>query len=159
MRIGFVSAAVAGLLAATPAFALEASKTVDVAASPEKVWQTIGDFCGIANWHPAIEKCVMGQQNGMPTRTLTLKGGGTILELQTGRNDSGMSYSYTILQSPLPVSDYHSTISVTKKGSGSEITWKGNFKAANGASDADATKAIQGIYDSGVASIAAKAKG
>jgi len=158
MKIGFASAAVVGLLAATPAFALEASKTVDVAASPEKVWQTIGDFCGIANWHPAIEKCVPGQQNGMPTRTLSLKGGGTILEQQTGRSDSGMQYSYTILQSPLPVTDYHSTISVKKVGSGSVITWSGTFKA-NGASDADATKAIQGIYDSGLDALASKARG
>jgi hypothetical protein len=158
MKIGFVSAAVAGLLAATPAFALEASKTVDVAASPEKVWQTIGNFCGIANWHPAIEKCVPGDQNGKPTRTLSLKGGGTLMEEQTARNDSGMQYSYTILSGPLPVSNYHSTISVTKKGSGSEVTWKGNFDA-KGAPDADATKAIQGIYDSGLASLANKAKG
>lgn len=158
MRIGVVYAVAAGLLAATPALALEASKTVDVAASPEKVWQTIGNFCGIADWHPAISACSPGEQNGKPTRHLTLKGGGTIDEEQTARNDSKMRYSYTILQSPLPVSDYHSTISVTKKGNGSEVTWMGTFKA-KGASDADATMAIQGIYDSGLQSLAQKAQG
>ena len=159
MKIGFVyAAAVAALLAATPAFALEAAKTVDVAASPEKVWQTIGNFCGIADWHPAITKCMPGEQDGKPTRLLTLKNGATILEQQTARSDPTMRYSYTMLQTPLPVSDYHSTILVTKKGSGSEITWKGTFDA-KGASDADATKAIQGIYDSGLASLSAKAQG
>lgn len=158
MKIGIAFAAAAVLLAATPAFALEATKTVDVAASPEKVWQTIGNFCGIGDWHPAVAKCVPGEKNGKPTRTLTLKGGGTILEEQTARSDSTMEYSYTILESPLPVKDYHSTISVAKKGSGSVLTWRGTFQA-NGASDADATKAIQGIYDSGLAAIAAKAKG
>lgn len=158
MKIRIVHAAVAGLLVATPAFALEASKTVDVAASPEKVWQTIGNFCGIANWHPAISECTPGEQNGKPTRHLSLKGGGTIDEEQTARSDSKMRYSYTILQSPLPVSDYHSTISVKKKGNGSEVTWMGTFKA-KGASDADAAKAIQGIYDSGLESLAAKAQG
>ncbi len=158
MKIGFVHAAVAGLLVATPAFALEAAKTVDVAASPEKVWQTIGNFCGIADWHPAITKCVPGEQNAMPTRTLTLKNGATIVEGQTARSDPEMQYSYTMLQTPLPVSDYHSTISVTKKGTGSEISWKGTFDA-KGASDADATKAIQGIYDSGLDALAAKSQG
>lgn len=158
MKIGIVYAAAVGLLVATPAFALEASKTVDVAASPEKVWQTIGNFCGIADWHPAITKCAPGEQNGKPTRHLTLKNGAIIDEEQTARSDSGMQYSYRILQSPLPVSDYHSTISVVKKGNGSEVTWKGTFKAKD-ASDADATKAIQGIYDSGLESLAAKAQG
>ncbi len=159
MKIGFVhAAAVAGLLATTPAFALEASKTVDVAASPEKVWQTIGNFCGIADWHPAITKCVPAEQNGMPIRHLTLKNGAMIVEEQTARSDPNMQYSYTILLSPLPVSDYHSTIAVTKKGTGSEVTLKGTFDA-KGASDADATKAIQGIYDSGLEALAAKSQG
>ncbi len=158
MKIGIVHAAVAGVLVATPAFALEASKTVDVAASPEKVWQTIGNFCGIADWHPAIASCAPGQQNGKPTRHLTLKNGAAIDEEQTARSDSDMQYSYTILQSPLPVSDYYSTISVRKKGSGSEVSWKGTFKA-KGASNADATKTIQGIYDSGLDALAAKAQG
>lgn len=158
MKLRVLHAAAAGLLIATPAFALEAAKTVDVAASPEKVWQTIGNFCGIADWHPAIASCSPGQQNGKPTRHLTLKNGATIDEEQTARSDSKMRYSYTILQSPLPVSDYHSTISVTKKGNGSQVTWKGTFKA-KGASNTDATKAIQGIYDSGLDSLATKAQG
>ena len=158
MKIGSIHAAIAGLLVTTPAFALEAAKTVDVAASPEKVWQTIGGFCGIADWHPAVTKCVPGEQGATPTRTLTLKGGGTLVEEQTARSDPGMKYSYTILQGPLPVSDYHSTISVTKNGTGSAITWTGTFKA-KGASDADATKTIQGIYDSGLEALAAKSQG
>ncbi len=158
MKIEIVHAAVVGVLVATPAFALEASKTIDVAASPEKVWQTIGNFCSIADWHPAIASCAPGQQSGKPTRTLTLKNGATILEEQTARSDPKMQYSYTMLKTPLPVSNYHSTISVRKKGSGSEISWKGTFKA-KGASNADATKAIQGIYDSGLDALATKAQG
>lgn len=158
MMIRTALAAAAALLAATPAFALEASTTKDIAASPDKVWQAIGNFCGIADWHPAIAKCEMTQRDGATTRSLTLRGGGTIVERQTGRDDSAMRYSYMALSGPLPVSDYNSTISVTKKGGGSEVTWKGTFKA-NGASDADATKVIQGIYDSGLDALAAKVKG
>ena len=157
MKTGFIAAACA-LLAAGPALALEASTTVDVAASPEKVWQTIGGFCGIADWHPAVAKCAPGQQDGMPTRTLTLGNGATLVEEQTARDDAARRYSYTILEGPLPVQDYHSTISVTPKGTGSTISWTGDFKA-KGASDADATKAIQGIYDSGLTELAVKTQG
>ncbi len=155
MRIRAIEAALAGMLAASPAFALTAEKTVDVAASPDKVWQTIGQFCGIAAWHPAISKCVLSKTPGAPVRTLSLKGGGTLVEQQTERSDDARHYAYTILKGPLPVSDYHSTLSVIGKGSGSTISWTGSFKA-HGASDAAATKAIQGIYDSGLDALAAK---
>jgi uncharacterized protein YndB with AHSA1/START domain len=141
----------------TPALALEVSKSVDVAAPPAKVWQTIGDFCGIGTWHPAIETCAPSTKDGKPVRTLSLKGGGTIVEEQLARDDRKMDYSYTILESPLPVSDYKSTITVTPNGSGSTVQWQGTFKA-KGADDAKAKEVIAGIYDAGLNGIAGKAR-
>lgn len=141
----------------TPALALEVSKSVDVAAPPAKVWQTIGDFCGIGTWHPAVEKCAPSTKDGKPVRTLSLKGGGTIVEEQLARDDKKMDYSYTILDSPLPVSDYKSTLMVTPNGSGSKVQWQGSFKA-KGADDAKAKEVIGGIYDAGLSGIAGKAK-
>jgi uncharacterized protein YndB with AHSA1/START domain len=140
-----------------PADALEVQRSVDVAAAPAKVWQTIGDFCGIGSWHPAIETCTPSEQGGMKVRTLALKGGGTIKEEQVSRDDKVMSYTYTILESPLPVSDYRSTLAVAPAGSGSKVTWSGTFNA-KGAPDSVATDAIQGIYESGLKAIAAKAQ-
>ena len=146
------------LLAGTaPALALDAAKTIDVAAPPAKVWATIGDFCGIGQWHPAIEKCAPSTKGDKPIRTLSLKGGGTIVEEQVSRDDQKMDYTYAIVESPLPVSDYKSTIMVAPSGSGSKVTWSGSFKA-KGADDAKAKEAIDGIYESGLTAIAAKAK-
>lgn len=146
------------LLAGTaPSLALDVSKSVDVAASPAKVWATIGDFCGIGQWHPAIEKCVLSKDGGKTLRTLSLKGGGTIVESETARDDKKMDYTYAIVSGPLPVTDYSSTIAVSPKGSGSTVSWKGSFKA-KGAPDAVATDAITGIYDSGLKAIADKSK-
>ena len=146
------------LLAGTaPVLALDAAKTIDVAAPPAKVWATIGDFCGIGQWHPAIEKCVLSQDGGKTLRTLSLKGGGTIVESQTKRDDKAMSYTYAIVSGPLPVSDYSSTLSVMPKGSGSTVNWTGSFKA-KGAPAAVAIDAVSGIYDSGLKAIADKSK-
>lgn len=145
------------LTAAAPASAIELTRTADVAAPPAKVWQTIGDFCGIGNWHPAVEKCTPSEQDGMKVRTLSLKGGGTIKEEQVSRDDKVMTYTYTILESPLPVSDYKSTLSVAPEGSGSKVTWSGTFNA-KGAPDSVAKDAIQGIYDSGLKAISEKSK-
>ena len=137
--------------------ALEVTRSADIAAPPAKVWQTIGEFCGIGDWHPAIEKCVLSDKDGMKVRTLSLKGGGTLKEEQVSRDDKVMSYTYTILEGPLPVTDYHSTLLVAKAGSGSKVTWTGTFKA-KGAPDAKAQEAIAGVYDAGLKGIAAKAK-
>lgn len=144
-------------LCATPALALEAKKQVSVDASADDTWAAIREFCSIAVWHPAVENCVLSQANGRPMRTLSLKGGGTIVEEETGRDDAGRSYSYAIIESPLPVANYQSTIHVEDDG-GTVIEWEGKFDA-KGAPDAEAVKVIEGIYQSGLESIAAKTKG
>ncbi len=148
-------AAVLLALTGSSAFALDASKTVDIKAPPAKVWAAIGDFCGIAQWHPAIASCTPSVQGRAHLRTLALKGGGTIVERQLARNERAMSYSYTIVSGPLPVDHYRSTITVTPSADGSTVSWSGNF-VAKGADDAHATAAIQGIYDSGLTALAQK---
>ena len=135
------------------ASAATVTESVKIDAAPADVWAaSAGDFCGIGQFHPAVEKCELS--NGGKTRTLSLKGGGTIVEDQTANKD-GKSYSYVIVSSPLPVDEYKSTFSVKGKGKKSTITWTGSFKA-KGASEADAKKAIDGIYTSGLEALKAK---
>jgi hypothetical protein len=141
------AAAVALVFSGLSAYAVESTYTAKSTAAPDAVWKKIGDFCGIASWHPVIEKCVLS--DGGKTRTLSLKGGGTIVETLVSRDDSAHSYTYKIVSGPLPVSDYVSTIKVLPDGSGSSIVWTGNYKA-KGASDADAKKTIDGVYKAGV---------
>ncbi len=158
LRLRSLVAPAVVLLAGTlPGYAIDLKKTVDVDAPPAKVWATIGDFCGIGTWHPAVATCTLSDKDGVKLRTLALKGGGTILESQTSRDDKVMSYTYAIVESPLPVSDYSSTLAVSPKGSGSTVTWTGTFKA-KGAPDAVAADAITGIYESGLKAIAERAK-
>ena len=157
LRIAGPAMALLVATALTPAHALDVTKSIDVAASPDAVWKTIGGFCGIGDWHPVVEKCALSKTGAKPVRTLSLKGGGTLVEEEQSRDDSKMDYTYTILEGPLPVTDYRSTIRVAKAGSGSKITWMGTFKA-KGAPDAKAEEVIGGIYDAGLKSIADKAK-
>ena len=150
-------AALALTAASVPVHALEVKRSADIAAPPTKVWQTIGDFCGIGSWHPAIETCTPSETNGLKVRILALKGGGTLKEEQLNRDDKVMSYTYTILEGPLPVSDYRSTLAVAPDGAGSKVTWSGTFNA-KGAPDSVASDAIQGIYESGLKALGDKAK-
>jgi len=128
------------------AFALDSSVTMTSSISPEALWKKVGDFCGIAPWHPAIEKCVLSPDGKQ--RTLSLKGGGTIVEALENWDDAKHSYSYTILSGPLPVANYHSTMTVTADPKGSALKWMGTFDA-KGVPDADAKKTFDGIYEAG----------
>lgn len=153
-----LSAALLGLAAAAvPGHALEVKRSADIAAPPAKVWQAIGDFCGIGSWHPAVETCTPSEAAGVKVRTLALKGGGTLKEEQVSRDDKVMSYTYTILEGPLPVSDYRSTLAVAPDGAGSKVTWSGTFDA-KGVPDSVASDAIQGIYESGLKALGETAK-
>jgi hypothetical protein len=149
-RVGIRTAVAAGaalLMSGLAAHALESSAKASSKLSAGALWAKIGDFCGIAKWHPALEKCELSADG--KTRTLTLKGGGTIVETLVKMDAAGRSYTYSILSGPLPVTNYTSTISVSADGAGSVVNWSGKYDA-KGAPEADATKVIQGIYDSGL---------
>lgn len=146
MRIATISAAGIVLISTGTAFALDSSTTTISSMSPDALWKKVGDFCGIGDWHPAIEKCVLSSDG--KERTLALKGGGAIVEREESVDNANRTYTYTILSGPLPVTNYHSTISVSPDPKGSSIKWIGSYDA-KGASDADAKKVIDGIYESG----------
>jgi uncharacterized protein YndB with AHSA1/START domain len=143
MRIRTTIASAALLsFGAGAASAASVTKSIDVDAPPAKVWAMIGPFCSISAWHPAIGKCTT-DGNAEPTRTLvTIDGKATFVEIETARDEKGMSYSYAIKSSPLPLSDYKSTIKVEPKGEGlSTITWSSTFTPAAG-KEASAEEAV-----------------
>jgi Polyketide cyclase / dehydrase and lipid transport len=139
-------------LAALPAEALQVRQSVEVAAPPEKVWQMISGFCAIADWHPVVGQCAQSEQGGVAMRTLTTKDGGVLVEKRVQYSDEGMSYTYEIVESPLPVAHYVSTLAVMDSAAGSTITWSGEF-AAKDAPDQQAIDVVSGIYQAGLAAL------
>lgn len=139
---------------------LSLKKTVNLKASPEATWSLIGDYCAIEKWHPAVAKCeiVSGAENRAGSvRVLTLGNGATIREELVKHDAKGRTYSYKILESPLPVVSYVATITVLPgSAGGSVVEWKSTFKAASGTDDATASTTIEGIYDAGLTNLQAK---
>lgn len=147
-----VAAGAALLLSGLTAQALDSSTKAASKLSADVLWAKIGDFCGISKWHPAVEKCELSADG--KRRTLSLRGGGTIVEALVKMDPAARSYTYSIVSGPLPVANYTSTISVAADGTGSVVTWVGRYDA-KGASDAESTKAIDGVYESGLKALAA----
>lgn len=148
----------AAILAAGTLTASAASvdKQIEVKAPAAKVWGMIGPFCSIKDWHPAIGKCT--ESDGV--RTLVTKDGkATFVEKQTKNDPSEMEYSYEIQKSPLPITDYKSTLKVTKVDANtSKIDWSSTYTPDKG-KDAAANEAISGIYQAGLDNIQKMAGG
>jgi len=127
------------------------SMSVPLPASAEQVWQLIGHFNALPDWHPAIEKSEVKGKGKGSVRTLKLVGGGTIEEKLEQLDDNGHAYSYTIVSSPLPVANYSATIRVhpNPDGEGCTVEWASDFEAA-GVPQSDAMATMQNIYQSGL---------
>lgn len=122
------------------------SISTKLAAPADTVWKVIGGFNALPAWHPAIKESKLDA--GGRVRKLDLAGGGSMTEKLEKFDDNQHVYSYSIVQSPLPVSDYVSTIKVSEDANGSKIEWSSEF-SPTGASETDAMKVVEGIYQAG----------
>ncbi len=126
------------------------TRSVTLNASPGDVWALIGGFQGLPGWHPAVETSTREDIGGVEHRRLGLAGGGEILEKNLGSDT--MSVGYEIIESPLPVADYKSTISVADAGGKAVVVWASTYEGtADSASDI-----VAGIYQAGLDALAAK---
>ena len=110
-----------------------ASSVID--APIEQVWNRIRDFDGLPNWHPGVATSKI--EGGQPSdqvgcvRVLTLQDGAPIRERLLEMSDLGHHYSYSILESPLPVANYRATLRLRRISDGNRTfaEWSASFDA------------------------------
>jgi carbon monoxide dehydrogenase subunit G len=167
MKASFVRRAMVALAVALCAAGVSAGNVVSVKEKvelpvpPDKAWEVIKDFDRWQTWHPALasDEITSGKGNTRGTvRVLTTKDGARITEQLMHYQPKGFSYTYKITDSPLPVTDYVSTLQVKASKSGSVVHWYSHFKAKEGTSDEDAAKVIRGIYRTGLDNLKEKVK-
>ena len=121
--------------------------TTDLDVAADELWNLIGGFNTLPDWHPAIDKSELQEEGSM--RTLSLVGGGEIVEKLEKHDNNEKIYSYAITESPLPVSNYRAEIKVIEKGEGkSSVEWSSEF-SAEGAPENEAIDVITGIFQAG----------
>ena len=134
---------------------------VDLLVPPARAWEAIKDFDGWQNWHPAIGSTdiLKGKGNTRGTvRVLNAKDGAKFTEELLSHDDKSMTYQYKITESPLPVTNYISTIKVMRAKAGSTVVWSSNFMTNRGTADDEVKKAIAGIYTAGLDSLKSNLK-
>lgn len=124
------------------------SLTTKLSVPADQVWNVIGGFNALPNWHPAVKESKLDA--GGRIRKLDLAGGGNVTEKLEKFDDKQHAYSYSIMQAPLPVANYTATIKVSqaKDGKGCTVEWSSEF-APSGASEEEARKAIERVYQAG----------
>lgn len=127
---------------------MEVSAKVHVPASVAAVWRTVGDFGGLANWHPAVAETQA--ENGGRRRRVKLMDGSELVEELVDHDDAGTRYTYRIVDAgPLPVQDYEATVAVRDTGDGAcDVSWQGRFEPVGNATLAEQT--IQRVYQTGL---------
>lgn len=125
-----------------------------IAAPAAKVWELVRDFGGVTKWGgPALQSCTVEGSGVGAVRRIGLPGGMTIAERLEAFDDPGRSLSYSIVEGPVPLKNYRSTIRILEEGAGAcRVDWSSTFEPA-GASEEQAQGMVRGIYTGGVAGL------
>jgi hypothetical protein len=145
---------------AEPPMPLQVVETVTIQASAAEVWARAKNFDGLATWHPLFARSeLVSGVNGMggAIRSVRVKDGPAFTEELLEHSDREMTFTYRIVESPLPLRDYFSTFSVTPGPAGAVVKWSGSFMRRNPAStpppgedDAAAIKLVEVVYRTGL---------
>lgn len=103
-------------------------------APAAKVWERIRDFNGLPKWHPRIRESRI--EDALPAdkvgciRNFNLQNGDNIREQLVGLSDYDLFYSYSMLEGPMPLSDYIATLRLTPvtEGDRTFIEWSAEFE-------------------------------
>ena len=140
---------------------LAAEEKITINAPAAKVWAKVANYGDLGAFHPAIKSTeIKSGTNNVKgaVRLLTLQDGGTVNETLTNYDAAGMSYSYIINESVLPVSHYSAKIDVNPISANvTEVVWNANFarkdpaaSPAKGQDDAAATGTIHAVFKGGL---------
>jgi polyketide cyclase/dehydrase/lipid transport protein len=140
------------IINASPASAIEVKRRTEVPGDFRALWSAAGEFCAIKDWHPLVAGCKETKEGADTFRILTLKDGGKIKEKLT--DQEGTSYSYEIVESPLPVKNYKAKFWVEPddEPDRTAVYWEADFDA-NGASDDEARKKVFDVMVAGMKGI------
>ena len=124
-------------------------------APPRQLWEVIGGFNALPDWHPGVTASTIEYGDGGTVRVLESAEGGRIVERIENVEYRGHAYTYSLVEGDLPVSRYVATLRVTKakRAGRARAEWTAEF-AAEGAPATDVAKACEGFCRAGFDNLA-----
>lgn len=112
-----------------------------IGAPADRVWDKVRGFNDLPRWHPMIrdsriEEALPADQVGC-IRNFNLQNGDNIREQLLGLSDYDMFCTYSILDSPMPLTDYIATLRLTPvtESNGTFAEWTAEFSCDPGEED------------------------
>ena len=135
---------------ATPNRELQSvSNSVDLDASPDKVWALIGQFGGY--WHPLVVNIKLIGAGVGELRVIDTNDGKQIIERLDAIDDATRFYRYSNI-SGIPAMNYTGALSVKPKGTGSTVEWRAQY-IASGQGDLVVRLIVETLFKTGLASL------
>ncbi|HYX64468.1 MAG TPA: SRPBCC family protein [Burkholderiales bacterium] len=137
---------------------LELALSVELASPPDEVWQVVGNFNGLPDWHPWVESSVLEPAAGGIGRRVTNVGGTAgrrgLTERLVFYDGAAREYAYTIIAGPAPFTDYVGRFRVVPKGADRcTLHFSARFRAAPGKTETEAGERIRSFYEAGLANL------
>jgi hypothetical protein len=126
--------------------------SVDLSASPEQVWDLIGEFGGA--WHPLIAKIRLTGAGIGQLRTIETIDGKQIIERLEATDDSQWFYRYGGI-SGIQASSYTGTLAVKPKDAGCSVEWRVEY-LPDGQPDIVIKIIVSTLLKTGLASLKAR---
>ena len=126
-----------------------------IQASADVVWARVRDFNGLPKWTPFVAESRI--ENGLPAdkigcvRNFKLKDGGQIREQLLMLSDYDYQCTYSILESPMGVTNYIATLKLTPITDGNRTfaEWSAEFDCAPQDERRLAEQIGQGVFQGG----------
>lgn len=132
-------------------------KSAVIHAPVTEIWPVLRRFDGVVEWNPGVASAEIegGKANDQVgcLRRLVLPDGGVIRETLLALDDRERSFTYDIVESPLPVWSYVATqrfVPVTM-GDSTFASWEVRFDVAQEDAEAMAEVVGVGIFENGFA--------
>lgn len=124
-------------------------------ASADAVWRVIRDFNALPVWHPLIADSRI--ENAQPSdkigcvRAFRLRDGGFIREQLLSLSDFDYQCTYSILESPMPLTNYVATLKITPVTDGNRSfgEWSAEFDCDVSRERELAQSIGQGVFQAG----------
>lgn len=124
-------------------------------APADRVWATVRDFNALPEWHPSIAESRI--EAGAPAdqvgcvRAFRLHDGGAIREKLLALSDYDFCCTYSILESPMGVSNYVATLKLTPITDGGRTfaEWSAEFDCPPEREDELVQQIGQGVFQGG----------
>lgn len=124
----------------------DVSTSIDFDRPAAVVWAAISDFCGIGRWLPGIER--VEAEDGGKRRRIILPNGGVVVEQEAARDEAAMTLTYTVIEAPMPFTDYRSTMRVQSTGERCSVCWSATFTPLD--REEKVTRLVGALYNAGL---------